>query len=498
MAQSFEFTCLTFNIFIGKHAVAGKPDSQPHSLVPPPSHSSESCTPFSPPHPLPTYPGTATPQLTGHYTPCLHGCRRLDKIIAALRACGSDILCLQEVHSESVLEELRASLGDKYAFVTAHKANIRSRLALEAIHVVCGFVALLAALASLALFGGSAPSASSADVEPALAFGILDVVVAVLASAKLELVLGGAFSAGFYGSRQWFRQSALSNFLRCSTHGGVVTLYDRTKFRLRSSEFREFSEQRGDLLNTYKPRCAAAARLEPLLVAPATIQRGSTSSSGGLQHELLVINVHMNLGSDALRHSQMREVVDMARSAQESADAGGVPTSAIIAGDFNAYDGMPTVSGLSRLGFTDCFVESGIGRRETWLASNPLTHGSCREPDGRVDYVFFRPAVPGLLRSTLTRTVFNAPPYISDHFGVLTTLTAASSGCSGEHATPAEAVKMDEQKIEQNDGGDSPAGAGISSSSSTDTIEDDDAYSCDEIASRRSGSESGLSLVDEL
>jgi hypothetical protein len=370
---------------------------------------------------------------------------------------------------------------------------------MEAIHAICGLVA--AFVVATIRVSAEDDAFEVASAPPTL----YSTVVSAASACAVELAFCAPFTLGYFGSRQLLRLSTLSHFMRCSIQGGMVTLYNERKFQLVTHEVKQFSEQRGDFLNSYKPRCVLAARLAPLRSGDEF--SGSGDSKQQQQQQLLVLNVHMNLGADSLRRSQMSEVVDLAATADSSE---GTATSVVIAGDFNAYEHMPTVTGLAEDGFVDCVAQSGAGERETWLATNPLTHGTCSEPDGRIDYIFFRPAMRAALRSRVTRTVFNTPPWISDHFGVLAIFEAgpvhsapAFASSDAAEATMCHCEGLEEVAYAALAEG----GLGISSGCSTDTLEDEVVGSDDDEASSeresrgacsiRSGSDSGGSLLLE-
>ena len=233
------------------------------------------------------------PQITGHYTPGLDDSDRLSRIISALSSSGSDVICLQEVHSEKVLKALEQGLAGKYRILATHRANIPARFALETIHVLCGVVVLL--VSYLASFLVPSVLAEALRISMANPNDDLDHVgstVALSAVAISELGFIVPFVLGYWGGRQWIRASALSNFLRCSVHGGLATLYNPSRLRVRPGcepETLVFSEQSGDLLNLFKPRGATGVVFEP------AVQAGEAESAKAAA-AIVICNVHMNLG----------------------------------------------------------------------------------------------------------------------------------------------------------------------------------------------------------
>lgn len=331
------------------------------------------------------------PQLTGHFTPGLHG-ERLERIIASLSSCDSAVVCLQEVHSDSVLRALEKGLAHKYKILTSHRANIPSRMALEALHILFGLlVAVTLTLVACVLQSCSHWQSGDPGVHW---------------HCEISLI---SFFIAYWGGRYWVRHSALSNFLRCSNHGGLATLYDPRRFR-KASDLHSlvFTEQRGDALNIFKKRGATAVVLE-------AVEEGSARAT-----TVTVVNCHLNLGIDCLRNSQASEAASLGqRVAGESVTGGSRSSGVVILGDFNAPESDATVTDMGSVhGFTDAFTESGVGPRRTWCASNPLTHGTLREPDACIDYVFYRPLRDGSLLCRGAVRVFADAPFISDHFGI--------------------------------------------------------------------------------
>ena len=183
-----------------------------------------------------------------------------------------------------MITALEVGLAGKYRVLTEHRANIPARVALEALHAIFGLTAVVVAYLVVQLI-----HCAGAVLPSVLDFVHISFVTEITAIVS-ELAYVTPFIVGFWGGRQWIRRSALSNFLRCSNHGGLATLYNPDRFRLSDApESLIFTEQKGDALNLFKPRGATVAVLEPLM--------DGTSAAA-----LVVCNVHMNLGASELPH----------------------------------------------------------------------------------------------------------------------------------------------------------------------------------------------------
>ena len=137
-----------------------------------------------------------------------------------------------------------------------------------------------------------------------------------------------------------------------------------------------------------------------------------------------------------LHHGHVRQlqVKALAAAVGERAPIGGFPP--VIVGDFNAEpdsDEMRYMRGLTGLGdrcvyFADAFHVAGDGTPGTTFSKrNPFAE-PLREPERRIDYVYVRgPDDSQRGEPTHARVCFDEPydgVFPSDHFGVITTITA--------------------------------------------------------------------------
>ena len=136
-----------------------------------------------------------------------------------------------------------------------------------------------------------------------------------------------------------------------------------------------------------------------------------------------------------LHHGHVRclQVRAIARAVAERAPIDGFPP--IVTGDFNAEpnsDEIRFMTGLTGLGgncvyFADSFGVAGEGEGATFSKRNPFAE-PLREPERRIDYVFVRgPDDVQRGEPRDCRVCFDEPfegTFPSDHFGVITTITA--------------------------------------------------------------------------
>lgn len=136
-----------------------------------------------------------------------------------------------------------------------------------------------------------------------------------------------------------------------------------------------------------------------------------------------------------LHHGHVRclQVRAIASAVAERAPIDGFPP--IVTGDFNAQpdsDEIRFMTGLTGLGgncvyFADSFGVAGEGPAATFSKRNPFAE-PLREPERRIDYVFVRgPDDVQRGEPRDCRVCFDEPfegTFPSDHFGVITTITA--------------------------------------------------------------------------
>lgn len=135
-----------------------------------------------------------------------------------------------------------------------------------------------------------------------------------------------------------------------------------------------------------------------------------------------------------IRVLQVKAIAEaIERLAPHEDEGGGFPP--VIVGDFNAdpeSDEIRFMKGLTGLGgpcvhFADAFAASGSGDGTTYSKRNPFAE-PLREPERRIDYVFVRgPDDRRRGEPRDARVCFDRPvagTYPSDHFGLVTTITA--------------------------------------------------------------------------
>jgi endonuclease/exonuclease/phosphatase family metal-dependent hydrolase len=132
-------------------------------------------------------------------------------------------------------------------------------------------------------------------------------------------------------------------------------------------------------------------------------------------------------------HVRQLQVRALAEAVANRAPIGGMPP--IVVGDFNAEpdsDEIRFMRGLTGLGgrcvyFADAFGVAGDGPGTTFSKRNPFAE-PLREPERRIDYVFVRgPDDSGRGEPRDAKVCFDEPfggTFPTDHFGVVTTITA--------------------------------------------------------------------------
>jgi endonuclease/exonuclease/phosphatase family metal-dependent hydrolase len=347
------------------------------------------------------------------------GAARLAAQLALLTAGGDaalpDIIALQELHDDRLVAAFARAAARTHDVFFSRAARAGGAALFWAWRA-----ALFAAFFAALLGGARAAGGGGGGGGGALA----------------ALALGCGAAAAALAARALPADCTAAQFLLSGTAGGLALLVRRGKFRALAFETRAFAHQAGDALNALKPRAYAALLLEA--------REGGKSGEGGAR--LLVLHAHASLGADEHRGRQMAEaggaaapaaVAALAARAGLRADAPGAPPpAALLLGDLNAP--WPACApALEPLGFADAFAagaaaaaaaagkaEAGAAadaadaaaRATTWDARNPLTRGLLIEPDARIDHVAWRAG--GGAAPTAARVVFDAPPFLSDHFGV--------------------------------------------------------------------------------
>lgn len=191
----------------------------------------------------------------------------------------------------------------------------------------------------------------------------------------------------------WYqcRVAAMASWMSGTTTGGVMIFFKKAKFELLQHSAQLFHQQTGDWLNYFRPRGFNYVMLQ------------STTSN----EKLRITNAHCNLGDDCYRAEQVQEVL---KSSQ------GDSTPHIICGDYNATAGYGSIRLFKEASFSDAWEQRSIpdSAGNTWCECNTMTHAIFQVPDERVDFIFHR-----AVECSSASLVFDEPPYLSDHFGVL-------------------------------------------------------------------------------
>eukprot|EP01126_Amoeba_proteus_P002641 TRINITY_DN10830_c0_g1_i3.p1 TRINITY_DN10830_c0_g1~~TRINITY_DN10830_c0_g1_i3.p1 ORF type:complete len:319 (+),score=27.35 TRINITY_DN10830_c0_g1_i3:105-1061(+) len=130
---------------------------------------------------------------------------------------------------------------------------------------------------------------------------------------------------------------------------------------------------------------------------------------------LIIVNCHLVVGySNSIRRKQIRSMLDYVKKTTIQFQCFNV----LICGDFNAHRNQPELELLSEYGYVDA-VKSILGHRAekfyTWDGRNPFVRV---DPDQCLDYIWFG----GEIVCKSCWRIFDKPPLVSDHYGVLANL----------------------------------------------------------------------------
>ena len=354
------------------------------------------------------------------YTPCLstNHDKRLDRqLVHVIKGVDADVVALQEVHADHVRDQYAAHFQATHDMYAGQYVNVVGALSAQALYAalawLCVAVLQRLVLALSVLTAGTLPD----DLVPA------------------SMTVTGLGVVCYVAVWRMLHKTATINFLTGSCHGGLALAVRRSAFTIKARFTRSFSEQRGDILNFFRPRSFQCVVLEPVECAaePAAVPRFAT----------VLINLHMNLGEDDTRERQLDEACRFAEKQAEVLSLAGTSVSIIICGDTNALEDLPSMQNMrAQRGYTDAFLAAGTGKGHTWCSTNHLTRGFLLEPNGRLDYIFVKgdlhPSVSvtppqqqlqqfddaaesRVLLTPILSTVVLKEEGLSDHFGLLCT-----------------------------------------------------------------------------
>jgi endonuclease/exonuclease/phosphatase family metal-dependent hydrolase len=310
--------------------------------------------------------------------PSLGSSSRLPLQLEAIARMAPDIVCVQEAYCDYTAD-CYTRLSSRYEFCMYKRHP-----------TLCGIIGKACIVFTLA--GALCCFIDFAVMFVTSYFGKPDV---------FESVWYGIAMISLSVSTSWYkcRMSALAAWMSGQVAGGVMVLFNRERFELMETKSQLFQEQRGDWLNLFRPRGYNQLILKDTHLAT----------------EVLVTNVHLNLGGDVFRQEQVREVLE---SALAHSFAGNIH---ICCGDFNAHPQLRSASmATQEFGFIDTWAEHALPTEtgDTWCHKNELTHVMFDVEDERVDYIFYKSSNIVCDSAAL---VFDEPPYMSDHFGLLAT-----------------------------------------------------------------------------
>jgi len=322
----------------------------------------------------------------GKSHPSLYRCERLSGQIAEMLRIGADVFCLQEVHSDLVLAQLKQGLGSEYSCLCSLDSQHvlwRLRYSVELCVLMC--------LAMAIWF---------------VRKGLIHMTHSPHYTNPLALVL---FCAAV-GVVQYIKSGTTWQFLSCRATG-LAIFYRHDKLRCEGWTRRCFAQQSGDFLNRFRPRGWIAA----------TFAVGNT--------RVTVMSTHANSFSETQRDvtDQLPERSDYRKQQLEQLfkEASASDDTTIVCGDFNTmlqFDEIPS----EKLGFANAWANEQA-ECITWDCHNPWTDGfqQGKGVDACLDYIFFKgngdkhtSEITELVRCEV---IMNKPA-LSDHYGLNATI----------------------------------------------------------------------------
>lgn len=299
---------------------------------------------------------------------------RLPSQLSAVEALDPDILCLQEVYHPSICEHYETHLKHTHHIAWSNAPEKAFRR--NAIY----WLLLLLLISSFTLLVGLCLDATL-DLTHPLSFLVVPLLLVTSGFVFYRLSVA----------------SVLADFLRGTVIASIAVCYRKQLLTLVENEAFEFIEQRGDLLNCFRPRGFQRLKFE------------STEPRGGV---IWVIHVHLNaLGPKSLRRAQLQDALQLEHMTALD--------TVFLCGDFNTHmenEWTEMVTFLEGAGFT---ATDPKGKLLTWDAmNNSLTQGWHRVRSHTCDGIFYRKA--GHLTLQDTRLIFTGGREpLSDHYGVI-------------------------------------------------------------------------------
>ncbi|KAL1522379.1 hypothetical protein AB1Y20_017370 [Prymnesium parvum] len=357
----------------------------------------------------------AGPPLPTRFAGSLEGSTRLQQQIDAILHLSPDVVCLQEVLADGVRSTIEASVQDVYNSSYAQDASTIHR-AFRAIGSLA--VLLLYTISSLAAWRCSQWMTESRLAPTCCVFLLISTLV-----ARILLNLTHSTVWGFFFG---------------DTHpSGLMILYKKDTFYPRGAPLAmQYNDQQGDLMNLFRPRGVLWQQLE--LKCDGSLLWVGNTHADALSSGLEASDVRSSTSQPSLhRCAQLSELFSVAEHlGSESASRGQRhygSARVLVAGDFNTTRELDEIKVAAKFGFGDAWISvngempcfSWDGVRNPLVASGFQTDGA-ETIQCTFDYVFTHKKAA--MRPTSAKLVFDSPPFMSDHFGVLTSFEVQPLG----------------------------------------------------------------------
>jgi len=379
-----------------------------------------------------------------------------------LKQLDADVICLQECYSYEVQQlYMDSTLKDHYDFYTTHTtASFKPLLIISALNFkISLFVLYLFAR----LFVD--PNVLELDAIRLLLIALLVSVTkdigVVKRGAQLQNIASKQASGSTTSSTNTSSTTSSSTVSAVNSHSilyfilslcnlprirdllegdtlGLMTLVKRDSSKLRvkpESIVRHVYDYQAFKLSwtsifewCFKPKGYLSLEVELL-------NEGTKTAAATATTMVLIVNTHLSIGLNNTR--RIHQVRELKREVFKKSHGGRI--TAVLCGDKNADHAEPEMHYLRSRGFIDSYLQYYGGNLNlapkngaTWDNENPLTMGFLVEPNQRLDYVFVKPALTstGSQQSDVqienSQLCMNEAPFLSDHFGVMTTMNIGS------------------------------------------------------------------------
>ena len=312
---------------------------------------------------------------------------RTELMAETLSSMGADVVCLQEVASPMVKQELRRRLGQGYHVISANHSSLEYPLMAYLPSIgFCYLAYMLSASYSMCWYSWFAIICGLATMPQI-------VTTAILIGMKYPESTDDDGRFDFMGNTILARKDRFQS----------LEIVRATPFQRR--------------LRGYPTELCPVWWFQTCFLRPNFMLVRCVDKTNPLKTTLIVANVHLVLGQhNRFRYWQVLEVL----RAVEVAKAQFGCSNVLICGDFNAHHDEPEIHLLRRHGYHDAAsAGNGVFNEDTWDPVNPNTDGQGERH--RIDYIFHSDT----FRTTTTSRCFDRSPFCSDHYGVRSEFVAS-------------------------------------------------------------------------